>query len=64
VQSNQSRLQVTVGGIAMAVQSIAPAPNNQFQIQVKLTQSFGGQQVPLAVVVDGSSSDPVQITVS
>ena len=64
VQSNQSRLQVTVGGIAMPVQSIAPAPNNQFQIQVKLTQSFGGQQVPLAVVVDGSSSDPVQITVS
>jgi uncharacterized protein (TIGR03437 family) len=63
VQSNPSRLLVTVAGAGMPVQSITPAPNNQFEIQVNLTQSFGGQQVPLAVIVDGSSSATVQITV-
>jgi uncharacterized protein (TIGR03437 family) len=63
VQSNPPRLQVTVSGVGMPVQSITPASNNQFEIQVTLTQSFGGQQVPLAVIVDGSSSATVQITV-
>jgi uncharacterized protein (TIGR03437 family) len=63
VQANPSRLQVTVSGISMPVLSISPAPGNQFQIQTILTQSFGGQQVPLAVVVDGSGSATVQLTV-
>jgi uncharacterized protein (TIGR03437 family) len=63
VQANPSRLQVTVSGISMPVLSIGPAPGNQFQIQTILTQSFGGQQVPLAVVVDGSGSATVQLTV-
>ena len=63
VQSNLSRVQVTVSGIPMGPPSISPAPGNQFQIQTILTQSFGGQQVPLAVVVDGSSSAPVSITI-
>jgi uncharacterized protein (TIGR03437 family) len=63
VQSDPSRLLVTVAGVAMPLQSIASVSNNQFEIQVSLTQSFGGQQVPLAVIVDGSSSATVQITV-
>ncbi|HMC59689.1 MAG TPA: IPT/TIG domain-containing protein, partial [Candidatus Solibacter sp.] len=63
VQANPSRLQVTVSGISMPVLSIGPAPGNQFQIQTILTQSFGGQQVPLAVVVDGSASPAVPLTV-
>jgi uncharacterized protein (TIGR03437 family) len=63
VQNNPSRLQVTVAGVSMPVQSITPSGNNQFHIQVDLTQSFGGQQVPLAVIVDGSSSITIQITV-
>jgi len=63
VQANPSRLQVTVSGISMPVLSISPAPGNQFQIQTILTQSFGGQPVPLAVVVDGSGSATVTLTV-
>jgi len=63
VQANPSRLQVTVSGVVMPVLSIAPASGNQFQIQTILTQGFGGQQVPVAVVVDGSSSAGVPITV-
>jgi uncharacterized protein (TIGR03437 family) len=63
VQATPSRLQVTVSGISMPVLSISPAPGNQFQIQTILTQSFGGQQVPLVVVVDGSGSAPSPITI-
>jgi uncharacterized protein (TIGR03437 family) len=63
VQANPSRLQVTVSGVVMPVLSVSPAPGNQFQIQTILTQSFGGQQVPLAVVVDGSGSATVLLTV-
>jgi uncharacterized protein (TIGR03437 family) len=63
VPGNPSRLQVTVSGISMPVLGIAPAPNGQFQIEIILTQSFAGAQVPLAVSVDGSSSAPFAITV-
>ena len=63
VLSNPSRVQVKVSGVSMPVLSITPAPGNQFQIQTILTQSFGGQQVPVAVLVDGSTSTTVQITV-
>jgi uncharacterized protein (TIGR03437 family) len=63
VPANPSRLQVTVSGISMPVLGIAPASNGQFQIQIILTQSFAGAQVPLAVAVDGSSSAPFAITV-
>ena len=63
VLSNPSRLQVTVSGISMTVVGITPASNGQFQIQIILTQSFAGAQVPLAVWVDGSSSAPFTITV-
>jgi hypothetical protein len=47
----------------MPVLGITPAANGQFQIQIVLTQSFAGAQVPLAVWVDGSSSAPFAITV-
>lgn len=63
VLANPSRVQVTVSGISMPVLFINSVSGNQFQIQTILTQSFGGQQVPLAVAVDGSSSTPFQITV-
>jgi uncharacterized protein (TIGR03437 family) len=58
-----SNLQVTVSGVPMTVFQVNPLPNGQDQIQVILTQSFGGAQVPLAVWVNGSSSQPVTITV-
>jgi uncharacterized protein (TIGR03437 family) len=57
------RVQVTISGVPMQVLHIAQMPNGQFQIQIMVTQSFGGSQVPLAVVVDGSSSVPVMLTV-
>jgi uncharacterized protein (TIGR03437 family) len=63
VPGNLSRLQVTVSGISMPVLGITPASNGQFQIEIILTQSFAGAQVPLAVSVDGSSSAPFAITV-
>ena len=63
VLSNPSRLQVTLNGQSMPVQSVTPAANGQVQIQFVLNQSFGGATVNLAVVVDGSSSSPVPITV-
>jgi uncharacterized protein (TIGR03437 family) len=64
VPGNPSRLQVTVSGIAMQVLGqIMPAPNGQSQVQIVLTQSFAGAQVPLMVSVDGSSSAPFVITV-
>ncbi|MGO9262814.1 MAG: matrixin family metalloprotease [Bryobacteraceae bacterium] len=58
-----SNLQVTVSGVPMTVFQVNPLPNGQYQIEVILTQSFGGAQVPLAVWVNGSSSQPVTITV-
>lgn len=63
VEANPSRLQVTVSGLTMPVLEIAPTSNGQFQIQIILTQSFAGAQVPLAVAVDGTSSAPFAITV-
>jgi uncharacterized protein (TIGR03437 family) len=63
VPGNPSRLQVTVSDISMPVLDIVPEPNGQFQIQIILTQSFNGAQVPLAVSVDGTSSAPFPIAV-
>jgi hypothetical protein len=63
VPANPSRLQATVSGISMPIMQIAPQPSGQFQIQIILTQSFAGAQVPLAISVDGSSSAPFAITV-
>ena len=63
VLANPSRLQVTVNGQSMPVQSLTQAANGQTQITFFLTQSFGGVPVNLAVVVDGSSSAPFPLTV-
>jgi uncharacterized protein (TIGR03437 family) len=63
VLGNPSRVQVTINGQAMPVQSVTQAANGQVQIQFVLNQSFGGVPVSLAVVVDGSSSAPMAITV-
>jgi len=54
---------VIVSGVPMTVFQVNPLANGQYQIQVYLTQSFGGAQVPLAVWVNGSSSQPFTITV-
>jgi uncharacterized protein (TIGR03437 family) len=63
VPGNLSRLQVTVSGISMQIMGVAPASNGQFQIQILLTQSLAGAQVPLVVSVDGSSSAPFTLAV-
>lgn len=63
VLANPDRLQVTINGRSMPVQSLAPAANGQTQIAFFLTQGFGGLQANLSVVVDGSSSAPFPITV-
>ena len=63
VLGNPSRLQVTINGQSTPVQSMTPAANGQTQITFVLAQSFGGASANLAVVVDGSSSAPVPITI-
>jgi hypothetical protein len=63
VLTNPGRLQVTLNGQPMPVQSITPAGNGQVLIQIALNQGFGGATVNLAVVVDGSSSVPLTIVV-
>ncbi len=50
------RLQVMVGGVSMPVQQVGAS-----QIQFTLNQSFNGTQVPVTIVVDGSSSAPFLI---
>jgi len=45
------RLQVTVAGVSMPIQLVSAN-----QIQFSLNQSFNGAQVPVTIVVDGSSS--------
>jgi uncharacterized protein (TIGR03437 family) len=63
VVGDPSRLQVTINGQSMPVQSITPASNGQTQITFVLTQGYGGATVNLSVVVDGSSSVPVPLIV-
>ena len=63
VLGNPGRLQVTVNGQSMPVQSLTPAANGLTQVTFFLTQSFGGAVLNLAVVVDGSSSAPFPLTV-
>ena len=63
VLTNQNRVQVAVSGVTMPVLGITALPNNQFQIQFIVTQSFSGALVPLVVWVDGSSSQPATIAV-
>jgi len=50
------RLQVEVAGVPMPVQLVSAS-----QIQFTLNQSFNGTQVPVTIVVDGSSSAPFPI---
>jgi uncharacterized protein (TIGR03437 family) len=63
VPGDPGRMQVTVSGISMPVLGVTPSSNGMFQIQIILTQSFAGAQVPLEVSVDGSSSVPFAIAV-
>ncbi|MCU1237310.1 MAG: peptidase and matrixin and adamalysin [Candidatus Solibacter sp.] len=63
VLGNPGRLQVTLNGQSMPVQSVTAAANGQVQIQFVLNQGFGGAPVNLAVVVDGSGSAPLPVTV-
>jgi uncharacterized protein (TIGR03437 family) len=57
------RVRVTIAGVDMAVQQVNPIAGGSFQIQVVITQSFGASQVPLTLIVDGSSSAPVTVAV-
>jgi hypothetical protein len=58
VASNLGRVQVTVSGLSMPV---IQAGNGQ--VQFVLSQSFGGAQVPVVVLVDGSTSAAFTIAV-
>ena len=63
VMNMPGRVQVTISGVPMQILHIAQTPDGQFEITITVTQSFGGSHVPLAVVVDGSASVPVTLTV-
>jgi len=57
-----NRVAVTLSGVPMAVQGVTSLGGGVFQIQFAVTQSFGGWQVPLVVLVDGSPSLAIQVT--
>jgi uncharacterized protein (TIGR03437 family) len=57
------RVRVTIAGVDMAVQQVVQLAPGTFQIQAVVTQSFGASQAPLALIVDGSSSAPVNVVV-
>ena len=64
VVSAPSRVRVTASGIDLPVTQIQPAAQSgMVQLLVVVTQSFGGQQVPLAVLQDGTVSNPYAITI-
>ena len=62
VAANPARVMVSLGSVMLPV-IVTPASNNQFQLQFVVPQAFGGIQVPLAVVVDGSASNTFLLTV-
>ena len=57
------RLRVTVSGIEMPVQQITQVSPGVYMVQITITQSFGGAQVPVVAAVDGSQSAPFQVTI-
>jgi len=63
VLGTPGRLRVTLSGMEMTVQQIAPFGAGAYQIQIVVNQSFGASQVPLVVWVDGTASAPMNITV-
>jgi uncharacterized protein (TIGR03437 family) len=63
--SNLDRVRVTLGGVAMKLAGISPTKDDGvYQIQMQLINPPSGDNVPLAVWVDGSSSAPVSIPVT
>jgi uncharacterized protein (TIGR03437 family) len=62
VINNPSRVMISLGNTLLPV-TITPASNGQYQLQFVVPQAYGGIQVPLAVVVDGSASNTVLLTV-
>jgi uncharacterized protein (TIGR03437 family) len=59
--SNPARVMISLGNALVPV-NITPAANGQYQLQFVVPQAFGGIQVPLTVVVDGSASNTFQLT--
>jgi len=62
---NTGRVSVTAGGVAMSIQQLLPQGNGAYMIEVQLTNPPTGDQVPVAVWVDGSSggSLPIPVTI-
>jgi uncharacterized protein (TIGR03437 family) len=58
-----SRVQVTIAGVPMPVEQITAPQGGGVQIQIAVSQSFAGVQVPVVVSVDGSASTPFLATV-
>jgi uncharacterized protein (TIGR03437 family) len=65
VVKNPGRIQVSAGGMSMAVLQVVAAANNQsVVVAFQVGQSFGGASVPVVVAVDGVRSSPVAIVVN
>jgi uncharacterized protein (TIGR03437 family) len=63
VINNPSRVMISLGNTLVPPLTITPASNGQYQLQFVVPQAYGGVQVPLAIVVDGSASNTYQLTV-
>jgi uncharacterized protein (TIGR03437 family) len=58
-----SRVRAQVSGLEMPIQQVVGLPNGAVQVQLVLTQSFGGAKVPVSILLDASASAPFVITV-
>ncbi len=58
---SQGRVRVTISGLDIPVSKVSAGPSGTILVSAVLTQSFGGAQVPVAVWVDGTRSNPVTI---
>jgi uncharacterized protein (TIGR03437 family) len=64
VVSAPSRLRVLASGVELPITQILPAGQpGAWLVQVVVTQSFSGQQVPLTISQDGTVSNPYVIVV-
>jgi uncharacterized protein (TIGR03437 family) len=58
------RLRVTASGIELPIVHVTPAAQPGFlQVQIVVTQSFSGQQVPLTISDNGSASNPFPVVI-
>ena len=64
VAANPSRLRVLASGVEMPITQVLPSGQpGIWLVQIVISQSFGGQQVPLTLSQDGTVSSPFVVAI-